>query len=169
MELVAGTFVILTFVAIVVRFTFRDAAGQVRLPTIVDNSIGMWVLREVTGRPLGRSPDLDPVDPFVPFRRPSTVLAPRVDPRFHLAPWPGRATLRLATTLDPLGASFEPAWWTARPAAGGGGRSSGSPFLPVVVPELARRRSRLGLRPSWVAGAAAFGLIMGAALGLVTR
>jgi hypothetical protein len=35
----------------------RDEAGGIRLPTIVDNSIGMWALRQLTGRPLWERAD----------------------------------------------------------------------------------------------------------------
>jgi hypothetical protein len=52
MEWIVGTLVVLGFIAIIVRFMPRDEAGGIRLPTIVDNSIGMWALRRLTGRPL---------------------------------------------------------------------------------------------------------------------
>lgn len=57
MEWIVGTLVVLGFIAIIVRFMPRDEAGGVRLPTIVDNSIGMWALRRLTGRPLWERAD----------------------------------------------------------------------------------------------------------------
>jgi PKD domain len=52
-EFVVATLVVLGFIAIIARFAPRDDAGRVRLPGIVDQSIAMWALRRVTGRPLG--------------------------------------------------------------------------------------------------------------------
>lgn len=72
MELVVGALVVLALIAILIRFAFRDASGAVRLPRIIDQSIGMWVVRRLLGRPTERD-----VDPFARFRRPSTVLARR--------------------------------------------------------------------------------------------
>jgi hypothetical protein len=57
MEWIVGTLVVLGFIAIIVRFTPHDEAGGIRLPTIVDNSIGMWALRRLTGRPLWERAD----------------------------------------------------------------------------------------------------------------
>jgi hypothetical protein len=57
MEWIVGTLVVLGFIAIIVRFVPRDEAGGIRLPTIVDNSIGMWALRQLTGRPLWERAD----------------------------------------------------------------------------------------------------------------
>lgn len=53
MELLATALVVVGFVAIVIRFFARDAAGELRLPRIVDDSIGMWALRRATGQSLG--------------------------------------------------------------------------------------------------------------------
>jgi hypothetical protein len=52
-EWLVGALAVLGFIAIIVRFVPRDEAGQVRLPRIVDDSIGMWALRRLTGRRLG--------------------------------------------------------------------------------------------------------------------
>jgi hypothetical protein len=64
-ELIVGALVVLGFVAVVTRFITRDASGEIRLPRIVDDSIGMWALRRMTGRRLrerdGKIRDL-PVD-----------------------------------------------------------------------------------------------------------
>ncbi len=52
MEWIVGALVVLGFIAIAARFVPRDVAGQTPLPRIVDESIGMWALRRLTGRPL---------------------------------------------------------------------------------------------------------------------
>lgn len=56
MELIVGALVVLGFLAVVTRFITRDASGEIRLPRIVDDSIGMWALRRVTGRRLWERP-----------------------------------------------------------------------------------------------------------------
>jgi hypothetical protein len=55
-ELIVGALVVFGFLAILGRMLPRDAAGRVRLPRIVDDSIGMWALRRITGRPLWERP-----------------------------------------------------------------------------------------------------------------
>jgi pyruvate/2-oxoglutarate dehydrogenase complex dihydrolipoamide acyltransferase (E2) component len=61
-EFIVGAFVALGFLAILVRFIARDASGEVRLPRIVDDSIGMWTLRRLSGRRLGRRDGDDELD-----------------------------------------------------------------------------------------------------------
>ena len=53
MEILVGALVVLGFLAILARFGMRDATGEIRLPRVVDDSIGMWTLRRITGRRLG--------------------------------------------------------------------------------------------------------------------
>jgi hypothetical protein len=50
-------FVVIAFVAIVWRFLPRAADGSIRLPTVIDESVGMWFVRSALGRAT------DPVDP----------------------------------------------------------------------------------------------------------
>jgi hypothetical protein len=52
-EILVGALVVLGFLAILARFVARDASGEIRLPRVVDDSIGMWTLRRITGRRLG--------------------------------------------------------------------------------------------------------------------
>src|SRR5256885_4991624 len=62
LQIVVGVLVILGFLAIEARFILRDRSGGLWLPRIVDDSIGMWTLRRLTGRRLGaRSWDDDDV------------------------------------------------------------------------------------------------------------
>jgi hypothetical protein len=56
-QAVAIAFVIVALAAIVWRFAPRSADGSMRLPTLVDRSVGMWLLR----RALGRTGDAEPV------------------------------------------------------------------------------------------------------------
>ena len=50
-------FVVIAFVVIVWRFLPRAADGSVRLPTIIDDSVGMWLVRSALSRAT------DPTDP----------------------------------------------------------------------------------------------------------
>jgi hypothetical protein len=52
-EWIVGAFIVLGLIAVVIRFLPRDAAGVVVLPRIVNDSIGMYLLRRATGRRLG--------------------------------------------------------------------------------------------------------------------
>jgi len=61
-ELIVGALVVLGLVAVVVRFLPRTEAGRVVLPRVIDASIGMWVLRRLSGRPLGAAPEAEPFD-----------------------------------------------------------------------------------------------------------
>jgi hypothetical protein len=63
-ELIAAALVVVGLLAIVTRFVARDPSGEFRLPRIIDRSIGMWLLRRLTGLRLGaRDDDLEPVAP----------------------------------------------------------------------------------------------------------
>ncbi|HET9522001.1 MAG TPA: PKD domain-containing protein [Candidatus Limnocylindrales bacterium] len=58
-DLLVLGFVAAGFVAIVLRFAPRDARGKRRLPQAVDDSVGMFTLRRLLGRPTGL-PDEEP-------------------------------------------------------------------------------------------------------------
>jgi hypothetical protein len=49
-QAVAIAFVVVALAAIVWRFTPRSADGSMRLPTLIDRSVGMWLLRRALGR-----------------------------------------------------------------------------------------------------------------------
>jgi hypothetical protein len=49
-EILVVTFIVAAFVAIVLRFTPRDARGAAGLPAVIDESVGMDVLRRLAGR-----------------------------------------------------------------------------------------------------------------------
>ena len=53
MELIVAALTVMGLILVAARFLLRDEAGQLVLPRIVDDSIGMWLLRRLTGRPLG--------------------------------------------------------------------------------------------------------------------
>src|SRR5262245_45360168 len=50
LELIVIAFVVIAFVAIAARFMPRDGTGARRLPRIVDESVGMYVVRRALGR-----------------------------------------------------------------------------------------------------------------------
>ena len=50
LQLIVYVFLVAAFVAIVWRFTPRSADGARRLPTVVDESVGMWLVRRALGR-----------------------------------------------------------------------------------------------------------------------
>src|SRR4051794_3614367 len=60
MELIAAAFVIIGVVWIIARVGLRPGGGSVQLPPVVDNSIGMWGVREIRARMLGADPDASP-------------------------------------------------------------------------------------------------------------
>jgi hypothetical protein len=49
-ELIAGALVVLGLIVVAGRFLLRGESGEFVLPRIVDDSIGMWVLRRLSGR-----------------------------------------------------------------------------------------------------------------------
>lgn len=171
MGLLAAAFIVLGLVAITARFAARDAGGSIALPRIVDDSIGMWVLRRITGRPLGRVDDrFDAADPLARYRRPSTVLAPRVDPRISLRRPSG---LGVAAAMMPgpafaLAPPIEPAWRVVTRSAAPSPAARAS-ALPVVRGATWRARIRPRLAPAWLAGAFVVGFLSGSVLGLITR
>jgi hypothetical protein len=48
-ELIAWTLLVVGFAAVFVRFILREDAGEIVLPRVVEDSIGMWVIRRLTG------------------------------------------------------------------------------------------------------------------------
>jgi hypothetical protein len=167
MELVVGVLVVPALVVVVARFVVFGAGEPVRLPRIVDDSIGMYVLRGITGRPLGRSPEPSPLpDPFARYRRPSTVLAPRVAAGASLARVPSRAAL--ATAVSGIVVAAADLSWPVIPGPAVTVQAGGS-ALPIPEPERFLTRLRVALRPSWLAGAIFAGLLTGGWLALITR
>lgn len=63
MELLVGALAVLGFLAILIRFLPRDAAGRIRLPRIIDQSIGMWLVRQAIARRRGDRPGDDRAEP----------------------------------------------------------------------------------------------------------
>jgi hypothetical protein len=119
-EWIVGALVVLGFVAIAVRFVPREDAGRVRLPRIVDESVGMWALRRLTRRALWERPDEDAVDPDRPA---GSGGPPSVAPNRFVAS---------ASRLEQLG---------VRSARHIGGRPSAR--APHEVPRVSRSTTRL--------------------------
>jgi hypothetical protein len=94
-EWIVGTFVVLGFIAIILRFMPRDPAGRVRLPPIVDDSIGMWALRRLTGRPMGgRTEDVgsSTIDPAITAHQAAMARAATIRAAAAARATAGRAT-----------------------------------------------------------------------------
>lgn len=131
-EWIVGALVVLGFIAIAVRFVPRDDAGRVRLPRMVEESIGMWAVRRLTGL-ADRLGDSDEGGSATP---PSGE--PRREPvsRFDAAPI-GPAPIA-PTVFVPSGSPMQaPPMWDA------GARSSRHPVTsPIIELKVARRRPR---------------------------
>jgi outer membrane biosynthesis protein TonB len=104
-EWIVGAFVVLGFVAIVVRFVPRDVAGRVRLPRVIDDSIGMWALRRLTGRSLAEQIEKEDADGTAPGHPGVVGPTPLLPNRFVAS----------AARLEALG--VRPAGRVARPAS----------------------------------------------------
>lgn len=50
-EVLVAVFIVVALIAIAVRFVPRDGRGRAQLPAIVDQSVGMWAIRQVVGQP----------------------------------------------------------------------------------------------------------------------
>jgi len=181
-ELLVGALVVLAFAAILIRFAFRDGSGHFRLPRIVDQSVGMWILCRMLGRPT--DPDMDP---FARFRRPSTVIGRRPG----AGPDPARraATRRAAASAaaespsaarptppsvlrDAAGSRDEdtlPPAWTTIERRRTDGRPFGASILEPPPPAPARSRARAGITYGVLFVAVALGgLAVGALAGLAS-
>jgi hypothetical protein len=83
---VALIFVLAAFIAIAARFMPRDQQGVIRVPGVIDRSIGMWALRRVLGQP-------DPLDdePIRPIEPTPDEIAYRIGvPGASMPPMPSR-------------------------------------------------------------------------------
>jgi hypothetical protein len=137
MEWIVGTLVVLGFIAIIVRFMPRDDGGSVVLPTVVDNSIGMWALRRLTHRPLlERADDIGAADLAA---RAGPAVASGVSTAGERAGLSGRTTVASArfmassSRLEALG---------IRPAGGARRSASSKPHYvatPIVSSSVRRR------------------------------
>lgn len=58
-ELIVGGLAVIGLLLVAGRFVLRSDTGQVALPRIVDDSIGLWALRRITRRPLWARPNGD--------------------------------------------------------------------------------------------------------------
>jgi hypothetical protein len=150
-ELIILAFVVLAFVAIGARFLPRDERGAIHLPAVVDDSIGMWAIRELLGR---NAPAAGPPDEFA---------VPSEDEVAYRIGVPGAPRPTLPTRLIVSGArpQAHPLPVRTRPVA-----------TPVVAGPPHRRRSQA--RPNALvaqrraAGAVAFVLVVVAILAVAT-
>jgi hypothetical protein len=134
-QAVAVAFVVVALVAIVWRFTPRTADGAMRLPTLIDRSVGMWLLR----RALGRVGDADRVADDTP------PAAPDWEANASRNVVPGAPLPTVPTRFVVSSASFRPQPATpVQPL-----REAGSRTVPV--PSLAARSASAGHGSTYVA------------------
>lgn len=192
MEFIVGALVVLGFLAIVARFIARDASGEVRLPRVVNESIGMWALRRLTGRRLGM-PDEDGeldddlvINPNAADATRAALGAVLAASASHpaAAPLPAQpAILRDAFGAERALDRVEP---TRRrnlaPGRGRASRAARSPHMTSATPvldlrrrqraQVSRRRSRSARRLTALAAIAAVLIVavaVGAAIGAADR
>jgi len=111
-ELIVGTFVVLGLIVVAARFLLRDKSGELVLPRIVDDSIGMYVVRRVTGGSRGGG-------------RAAAAPGPKEagGPRPYDAAIARRLGIRRASEVAPARRVAAGAWLRPRTAAEGGGRT----------------------------------------------
>lgn len=186
MEFIVGALVVLGFLAIAARFIARDASGEVRLPRIVNDSIGMWALRRLTGRRLGMPDEVDELDDDLvidlnPADATRAALAAAVAANAaHPAP---PAVLREASHADralervgpTLARDLVPGRRRPARATGSAHMTSATPVLDLrrrQQAQVSRRRSRSARRLSAFAAIAAVLIVavaVGAAIGAADR
>jgi len=104
-EPIVATFLVCGLAAVVVRFIARNDAGQVVLPRVVDDSIGMWAIRRLVGSAQHERPS----DGLAVMRRignlPVAVEAARGPTRpLNQGAAPGPAPFRLQAVVRPAAA-----------------------------------------------------------------
>ena len=110
---VALIFVLAAFIAIAARFMPRDEHGVIRVPGVIDRSIGMWALRRLLGQP-------DPVDdePIGPIEPTPDEIAYRIGvPGASMPPMPSRFVVSQAPPQAHPIRPVEPV--ATRPVVGG--------------------------------------------------
>ena len=132
LEPIVLVFVLVAFVAIIARFLPRDAAGRPRLPRIVDESVGMYVLRRSLGRPTEAASDLAKVEVDATADVPEDEIAYRIG--VPGAPEPTIPTRFVVSQAPPQAHPIPPVVpITARPVVGGGpqARRRGAALVPL--------------------------------------
>jgi hypothetical protein len=80
-ELLVAALVVLGFAAIFDRFLARDGGGHVLLPRVIDESLGMWAIRQLTGGRRSGAGVGATVDPAAAPGPPKPATAAPVRPR----------------------------------------------------------------------------------------
>jgi hypothetical protein len=78
LELVVMGFVVTAFAAIGLRFAPRDAAGARRLPRVVDESVGMYMVRQALRRPTASAADREAARAEADAKAEQDVIAYRI-------------------------------------------------------------------------------------------
>jgi len=105
-ELIVGALVVLGLIVVAARFLLRGESGEFLLPRIVDDSIGMYVLRRMTGR-AGAASGPNAAD----------------GPRSFDAAMARRLGIRPASEVAPVRRVAAGAWVGPQPVAEGSGRT----------------------------------------------
>ena len=105
-EVLVAVFIVVALVAIAVRFVPRDNRGRAQLPAIVDQSVGMWAVRQVIGHGGDREdevPDSFEVQPTFEEIAYRIGMAGAAKPIARVLP-PRSAARRLPSggTVDPI-------------------------------------------------------------------
>ena len=115
-ELIVGALVVLGLILVAARFLLRGESGEFVLPRIVDDSIGMWVVRRMMGRSAGGASPA------------GTVAATRrAEPRLFDATTAARLGLRRASDVAPPRVAAG-AWVRPNVVGEGSGRSGPGPL-----------------------------------------
>ena len=131
MELLVAALVVVGLLVVAGRFLFRSKSGEIVLPAILDESVGMWALRRITGLRLWEreepSDDEDAGSAAVP---PASTAGPGWSgtPASTAVAWP---------EADP-NARYQSARRSAA-AAAAGGSVAGAPAGPASTSAVAGR------------------------------
>jgi hypothetical protein len=145
-QAIAIVFVVVALTAIVWRFTPRSPDGTMRLPTLIDRSVGMWLLRRALGRTGDADRDAD--DPLSP--------ATEWDANAGRNVVPGAPLPTLPTRFVVSSASFRPQPASPEAAPQGGMLRTTTPIASLAARSAsAGRASTYAPRPRRPSGALA--------------
>lgn len=151
LELIVLAFVALGLAAVLLRFLPRDQGGSLRLPGVIDRSVGMWALRRALGRPTETaSTDAWPEGSGLPEPT-AEEIAWRIGASG--APTPTAPTRHIVAAASPPAASAMPAVASAPPSQADPkpGRRPGTPLPPgelVAIATAILEGGRVEARPT---------------------
>src|SRR6187402_1438817 len=130
LELIVVAFVAVAFIAIGARFVPRDASGARRLPRVVDESVGMYVVRRALGRPTEAASDRPAGHDEAPANVAEDAIAYRIG--VPGAPTPTVPSKFVVSTAKPQAHKIPPiAPVATRPVVGGRPQARRAGFVPI--------------------------------------